>query len=173
MRGSYTTPQSSRKQSTEVLLHTARGPTMSSLVFHACWGSRLESPDGCALHLGEMLRRLAVVHPVFGRWRRKAKTKAAAQGPFCSMPPDSLELRDIIEKTGERHITGTPLPELGYRFYARNELDEDHSLSFSCRPGRLDNKITEPNSIDFSFGRETPGNRDLLNYSVLKECLSR
>lgn len=118
-----------------------------------------------------MLGRLAALHPVFGRWRRKAKTKAAAQKPFCSMPPDAAELRDIIAKTGERHITGRPLPELGYRFYAWNELDDDHGLFFRAKVGEQREGVGDFNNIFFQLGQQKPANGDLLNYSVLKEVL--
>jgi hypothetical protein len=144
---------------------------MSSLVLHAWWGSRLESPDVCALHLEEMLRRVAVLHTVFGRWRKRAKTKAAAQRPFCSMPPDARELRGIIAKTVERHVTGRPLPELGYRFSAWNELDEDHALFFRAEVGEERKGVGDFNSIFFQLGRETPANGDLLNYAVLTDVL--
>ena len=144
---------------------------MSTLVLHSWWPSRLESPEVCALHLQEMLGRLAPLHPVFGRWRRKAKTKAAAQQPFCSMPPDAAELRDIIAKTGERHVSGRPLPELGYRFYAWNELDDDHALFFRAEVGEERKGVGDFNNIFFQLGQQTPANGDLLNYSVLKDVL--
>lgn len=144
---------------------------MTTLVLNAWWGSRLESAETCALRLQDMFARLGPVHPVFGRWRQQAKTKSAAQRPFCSMPPDATELREIIAKTGERHVTGRPLPELGYWFSAWNELDAEHSLSFSCRPGQANDRVAEPNKIEFSFGKETPGNRDLLDYEVLNAVL--
>jgi Immunity protein 52 len=145
---------------------------LSALVLLAWWQSRLETPDECALRLAEMLRRLAVVHPIFGRWRRQAGSKGAAQRPFCSMPPDIRELGEIIAKTGQRHVTGRAVPELGYRFSAWNELDRDHGLSFSCCPGRSDAKLFDVNSIEFSFGNPTPKNSDLLSYSVLNEVLT-
>lgn len=144
---------------------------MSSLVLNAWWGSRLESADVCALHLEEMLRRLSALHPVFGRWRRKGKTKAAAQQPFCSMPPDRAELQNAIAKTGERHVTGGPLPELGYRFSAWNELDDDHGLFFSAEVGEKRNGVGDFNNVFFQLGRESSANRDLLNYAVLKDVL--
>jgi hypothetical protein len=144
---------------------------MSSLALNAWWGSRLETTDACATHLEEMLRRLASLHPIFGRWRRRAKTKSAAQRPFCSMPPVTAELRDIIAKTGERHITGRLLPELGYRFSAWNELDEDHALFFHAKVGEQRDGVGDFNNIFFQLGREGSANRDLLNYGVLKDVL--
>jgi hypothetical protein len=118
-----------------------------------------------------MFRRLARLHPIFGRWRRQANSKAAAQRPFCSMPPDARELRNIIAKAGESHITGRPLPELGYRFGAWNELDEDHGLFFHAKVGEKRDGVGDFNSIFFQLGRESSANRDLLNYAVLKDTL--
>jgi hypothetical protein len=144
---------------------------MSSLVLQAWWRSRLESPDACAVHLEEMLRRLAILHPVFGRWRRQAGSKAAAQRPFCSMPPVAAELRDIIAKAGEHHITGRPLPELGYWLSAWNELDKDHGLFFHAKVGEQREGVGDFNNVFFQLGKETSANHDLLNYLVLKDVL--
>ena len=144
---------------------------MSSLVLHAWWPSRLESPDICAVHLEEMLRRLVRLHPVFGRWRRQASSKAAAQRPFCSMPPEAKELRDIIANAGKHHVTGRPLPELGYRFSAWNELDEDHGLFFNAKVGEQRGGVGDFNKIFFQLGREAAANRDFLNFAVLKDVL--
>jgi len=144
---------------------------MSSLVLHAWWPSRLEGADACAVHLEEMLRRLSVLHPVFARWRRQAGSKAAAQRPFCSMPPHAAELQSIIAKTGKRHATGRPLPELGYRLAAWNEVDEDHGLFFHAEVGEQRDGIGDFNNIFFQLGGESSANRDLLNYAVLKDVL--
>jgi hypothetical protein len=86
------------------------------------------------------------------------------------MPPDAAELREIIAKTGERHITGRLLPELGYSVSAWNELDEDHGLFFRARVGEEREGIGDFNSIFFQLGKETSANRDL-NYAVLKQVL--
>lgn len=87
------------------------------------------------------------------------------------MPPDAAELRDIIAKTGERHITGRPLPELGYRFSAWNELDDDHMLFFRAKVGEQREGVGDFNNVFFQLGEQKPANGDLLNYSVLKEVL--
>lgn len=144
---------------------------MSSLVLHAWWPSRLEGPESCAVHLEEMFLRLATLHPVFGRWRRQASSKAAAQHTFCSMPPNANELRDIIARTGERDVNGRPLPQLGYRFYAWNELDKDHSLFFRAEVGEQRDGVGDFNNIFFQLGQPTPTNRDLLSCPVLKDVL--
>lgn len=70
------------------------------------------------------------------------------------MPPDALELRGIIAKAGESHITGRHLPELGYRFAAWNELDEDHGLFFHAKVSEKRDGVGDFNSIFFQLGRE-------------------
>jgi hypothetical protein len=144
----------------------------AALVLQGWWGSRLEYPEMCAVHLQHMLEGLAKVHRVFGRWKQQAETEQAAQKAFCSMPPAISELKEIIEQSGERHITGKPVPELGYSFSAWNRLDENHSVSFHARVGQQKEKPGDFNSIVFRFGSEAPNNRDLLNYFVLKDVLA-
>lgn len=94
-----------------------------------------------------------------------------AQRPFCSMPPDAAQLHEIIAKSGERSVTGSPIPQLGYRFSAWNELDDDHSLFFRAEVGEEREGVGDFNNVFFQLGRESSANCDLLNYAVLKDVL--
>ena len=83
------------------------GEAMKSERFRieAYWRPRQESTRDCAGRLVHMLEGLAKANPAFGRWNKKAKTRAAANRPAWAMPPDLTELTAVFEK-GRRFKDG-------------------------------------------------------------------
>jgi hypothetical protein len=53
-----------------------------------------------------MFTGLAEAHSAFAHWNRKANSRAAANKPFCAMPPKLEELTRIFEKG--RHFKDDP-----------------------------------------------------------------
>jgi hypothetical protein len=142
-----------------------------SLNLDVRWAQRPESAEACARHLQEMLVRLAIIHPIFGRWREQAETEEEAQNPFCAMPPDITEMRSIVEANIMRDDSNRPWPELGYALSAWNAIDSTHSLSLRVHAGAWNDNVLDPNGIRCQLGNATPENRDFLHYQVLKEVL--
>jgi hypothetical protein len=93
--------------------------------------------EACARRLARMLGQLASLHPIFANWKKKGRTRAKAQAPFCSMPPRVEELTGIFEKA--RHYTDAThelMPKLGYSVNAWNGVDGDRGVSFRAAVGK-------------------------------------
>lgn len=137
----------------------------------AFWGSRPESTAACAAHLARMFTGLAEIHPAFARWNRKANLRAAANKPFCAMPPNVEELTQIFEKG--RHFKDDPpdpWPEMGYSVYAWNGRDDACGISLSVDAGSYGSPV-EPNSIFLQLRGAQPGNEGFINVKVLMRAL--
>ncbi len=80
----------------------------------AYWGDRPETDGECGARCAQMMTRLAAIDPVFGQWCKQAMSRAAANKPFCSMPPQVAELARKFDKN--RRYQGHPkLKEQPYR----------------------------------------------------------
>jgi hypothetical protein len=136
------------------------------------WGPRAESTTVCAQRLARMLVGLAGAHPAFVRWNKKAQTRAAANEPAWTMPPDIDELTQVFEK-GRRYrdIPRDPWPEMGYAVSAWNGVDRPHGASLSLWPGGFTLSRPFPNSVDLELNRAGPENADLTDIGVLKPAM--
>jgi hypothetical protein len=116
------------------------------------WGRRPESPEACAERLAEMLSRLAEIHPTLVRWYKKAMSRAAANRPFCTMPPQRKELARALVKG--RYFTDQPrepMPDLGYSVSAWNGHDDDRAAGLNVHTGAYGVHRSEPNDVVLSF----------------------
>jgi hypothetical protein len=138
----------------------------------AFWGSRPESTAACAARLARMFTDLAEAHPAFARWNRTANSRAAANKPFCAMPPKLEELTEIFEKG--RHLKDDPpdpWPEMGYSVHAWNGRDDVCGVSLDVHAGSYSLQRPEPNSVFMEFDGAQPGNEDFINVKVLTRAL--
>jgi hypothetical protein len=119
-----------------------------------------------------MFTGLAEAHPAFAHWNRKANSRAAANKPFCAMPPNVDELTEIFEK-GRRFkdVPREPWPELGYSVYAWNGRDDACGISLDVHAGSYSLQRPEPNSIFLQLHGAQPGNEDFINAKALTRTL--
>lgn len=147
---------------------------MTSEVNHieAYWGSRPESARDCAVRLSRMLEGLARAHPAFGRWNKKANSRAAANQPAWAMPPVVDELIRVFEKGRQyKDVPRVLWPEMGYRISAWNGCDPPYGISMSVHPGGYGDHPVFPNTIDVSLNRAGADNADLTCVAALKPAL--
>jgi hypothetical protein len=138
----------------------------------AYWRPRAESTRDCAVRLAAMLEGFARAHPAFSQWNRKANSRAAANKPAWTMPPDIAELTAVFEKGRQfKDIPRTPWPEIGYRVSAWNGRDPPYGASLSVWPGSYGASRSLPNRVDLSLKRAGPDNADLISTAVLKPAL--
>lgn len=140
---------------------------MSHVCLDCRWGARLEGAQACAGHLAATLAALALLHPAFSRWNRRADTRAAANRPFCSMPPRLDELTRIFE----RNMCSTDVPGAGYHLSAWNGLNGPCGSSFRLNAGSDSRYSVFPNKFEVRFQPSAPANADLVNFAVLKPAL--
>jgi hypothetical protein len=136
----------------------------------ARWGPRPESTAVCAARLARMFTNLAETHPAFAHWNRKANSRAAANKPFCAMPPNLEELTGIFEKG--RHFKDDPpdpWPEMGYSVHAWNGRDDACGVSLSVHAGSYGHP--EPNSVYIQIRSVQSGNVNFINTAVLARAL--
>lgn len=138
----------------------------------AYWGPRAESSHGCAVRLARMIDGLAKAHPAFALWKKKAHSRAAANKPAWSMPPDIDELMAVFEKGRQyKDIPRVPWPEMGYSVSAWNGRDSPYGASLTTRPGGYGAARPFPNTVDLKVNRARPDNTDLICAAVLKPAL--
>jgi hypothetical protein len=139
----------------------------------AFWGSRPESTAICAARLARMFTDLALIHPLFAHWNRTANSRAAADKPFCGMPPNVEELTRVFEKG--RHFKDDPpdpWPEMGYSVHAWNGRDDACGVSLDVHAGSYgDGDSIDSNSIFMEFDGAQPDNEDFVNAKVLARAL--
>ncbi len=134
----------------------------------ARWGPRAEDANKCGERLGKMLEALAAAHPCFARWYRKGMSRAAANKPFCAMPPRTEELAKIFQ----RNIFYRGHPRGGYWPSAWNGQDDPYGASLSAFVGQAgDSTNALPNSVEIMTTSPKPGNADLTNVAVMKAVL--
>jgi hypothetical protein len=138
----------------------------------AYWRPRQESTWDCAGRLVHMLVGLAKANPAFGRWNKKAKTRAAANRPAWAMPPDLTELTAVFEK-GRRFkdVPPDPWPEMGYVVSAWNGCDGSRGTSFQIFCGVYADWIPFPNHLELPLKPPSLDNAGLVNSIVLKRTL--
>jgi hypothetical protein len=106
-----------------------------------------------------MLEGLAKVDAAFARWYRMGMTRAEANEPFCSMPPDVAELRSLFE--AEEDLT----------LSAWNGIDGPRGRNFTCQAGSDRSFPFFSNGVEMPFHHLEPENADLLTVAVLKPVL--
>ena len=138
----------------------------------AYWPARSESTHDCAVRLARMLEGLIKAHPAFSHWNKKANSRAAANKPAWTMPPDVEELTKVFEKGRQyKDVPRTPWPEIGYRVAAWNGRDPPYGASLSVWPGSYGPFRSLPNRVDLRLNRVGPDNANLINTAVLKPAL--
>jgi hypothetical protein len=133
------------------------------------WGPRAEPLSACAARLARTLGELAAVHPNLAHWKQQAKTRSAADKPFCATPPSPTELEDILSRG--RHFTDVgrkPMPELGHSVAAWNGLDTAQSVSLHLSVNVTYKPWLYPNNVGISG--LTSGN-ELVDEPLLKRML--
>jgi immunity protein 52 of polymorphic toxin system len=119
-----------------------------------------------------MLEGLAKVHPAFAHWRKKAKSRAAANEPAWTMPPNIDELAEVFERGRQyKDIPREPWPELGYSVSAWNGLDRPYAASLVVRAGTYADWIPFPNTVDLRLPPASPDNADLTSIAALKPAM--
>ena len=138
----------------------------------AYWQPRMESAHECAGRLSRMLDGLAKTHPALAHWNKKANTRAAANKPAWTMPPDTEELTAVFENGRQyKDVPRDPWPEMGYSISAWNGRNRPYGASLSVRPGVYADWIPFPNTIDLRLNPAAPENADLISVAVLKPAL--
>ena len=142
---------------------------MSGQVFNLeCrWGARLEDAQACAERLAMMLSALARLHPAFARWNEQGYSRAAANRPFCAMPPRVDEFTRIFEKS----YLSPGGPSDGFALSAWNGQDPPHGVSISVFVGSDSKYMIFPNHPRINLPQYEPANADLINIGVLKPAL--
>jgi hypothetical protein len=130
-----------------------------SYKLEARWGPRRESIGWCATRCARMLEGLATIDPIFAHWYKQGMSRAKANKPFCSMPPDIQEFRQIFARAPD------------FALSAWNGIDGPRGVSFGCWVGHGRNYPIFPNHVDISLPRSTPESVDLLTVAVLKPAI--
>jgi hypothetical protein len=98
----------------------------------AYWGPRQEDAEACAQRVAHMVRLLAPVDPLFGRWFKCVKSlKESLKRPLDS---DIEGLRKYIQSRVMRDSVRVPMPDLGFSVNLWNggSGDDDVWLNFLC-----------------------------------------
>ncbi len=100
----------------------------------------------CAQRLSECLAALASLDPLLSSWRRRGRSKAAAQAPV-DMQIDALE-KLLLEGRNRRDTDGTAMEELGFRVAIWNGQEPMIGLSASVgkypgTPGLMNSFVLE------------------------------
>jgi hypothetical protein len=142
---------------------------MSGVHFYlACrWGTRLQDAQDCAERCAAMLAGLAAAHPAFGHWYKQGYSRAAADHPFCAMPPRVEELTKIFK----RRLFTRGFPNDGYSLSAWNGQNSPHGFALGVRVGTEARTPIFPNNVDLHFGAFEPTNVDLLDFAVMRPVL--
>lgn len=136
------------------------------------WRPRRESTRDCAVRLIRMLNGLAETHRAFSHWNKQAKTRAAANKPAWSMPPDIDELTQVFERGKQyKDVPREPWPEMGFSISAWNGRDRPHAASLGIRSGVYADWRPFPNTADLSLNAAGPDNADLIKLTVLRPAL--
>jgi hypothetical protein len=139
---------------------------------HVRWRARPERARACAVRLASTLEGLANAHSAFARWNKLAKSRAAANKPAWSMPPEIDELADVFERGRQyRDIPRDPWPEMGYSVYAWNGLSPPYGASLSVRAGLFADDRAFPNSVDLDVDPARLEDVALSSIAVLKPAL--
>ena len=136
------------------------------------WQSRPASTGDCAVRLAAVLHELAKLHPAFARWNKQAWSRAAADRPAWTMPPDIGELTAVFEKGRAYKDAPRKLwPEMGFRVSAWNGRDGAWGASLSVHAGTYAEYSVYPNTVDLELKPTGPDNADLITAAVLKPAL--
>ena len=148
--------------------------TSEAFRIEGSWRPRPASTRDCAVCLGRMLGELATLHPAFANWNKKAKTRAAANQPAWTIPPDVGELTTVFERGRQcRDAPRKPWPEMGYRVSAWNGRDGSDGASLSVHAGTYARCSVHANSVDLALNPASQDNADLINGAVLsRHCLA-
>jgi hypothetical protein len=114
-----------------------------------------------------MLIAFAPLHPAFARWNRKANSRAAANRPFCAMPPDI----DDLARTFAKNPVHPGSPRSGYSAYAWNGKNSPYGLSISVDAGDDSSFYLFPNNVTIILSPRDAANADLINIAVLQPAL--
>jgi hypothetical protein len=106
-----------------------------------------------------MLEGLAAIDPIFTHWYNQGETREEANTPFCAMPPNVQQLRNLLAEA----------PEFALADW--NGIDGARGSSFAFWVGDGRNSPIFPNTVDMSLPRDTPESADLLTVAVLKPTL--
>ena len=118
----------------------------------AWWESRREEAEVCAARFARMVDGLASIDGVFGQWRRRAATRAAANESFCKTPADVQELTRIFNDNRYHYDAPRKVwPELGFSISCWNGLDPPYSLAMRMHVGSYDDSPKMPNTATISI----------------------
>src|SRR6185437_12661042 len=146
--------------------------TREAFRIEGSWRSRPASTRDCAVRLARMLGDLATLHPAFANWNKKARTRAAANQPAWTVPPDVDDLTTVFERG--RQFTDAPRkpwPEMGYRVSAWNGRDGPDGASLSVHAGTYETYSAHANTVSIAFNLASRDSAGLTNGAVLKPAL--
>ncbi|RKH15620.1 hypothetical protein D7X74_17880 [Corallococcus sp. CA047B] len=86
------------------------------------WGPRKETPEACALRLGDFLTGMREVDPSFARWFQPGRSRKDALTRPIELEPAELEKR--VRRGKDRVVE-----EIGFRVEGWNGVGDDHDAS--------------------------------------------
>lgn len=143
----------------------------SPLSIKALWGPRKEDLRACALRFAALLDGLTALNPIFKRWTAESRWTMATTRRYP--PPQTPgSLAGLIER-GERFQYGDQSiePQYGYCISAESGKENHRTIRVSADVGNYVSTRPDCNYVSLFFVGRSPGNRDLIRPSFLRQAL--